>query len=60
MTPGNQEPSRKGTAGLVFVGLLLIGFAAGLLTREVAIGVLGGLGAGFLGMAIARGITGHW
>lgn len=60
MASRNQTPSRRGAAGLVFVGLLLIGLAVGLLTGEVAVGLLGGLGVGFIGMAMARAATGHW
>ncbi|MGD8604425.1 MAG: hypothetical protein PVF49_07625 [Anaerolineales bacterium] len=60
MSSDTEKTSRKGAAGLTFVGILLIGLAAGLLTGEVAVGILGGLGIGFIGMAIVRSITGQW
>lgn len=37
-------------AGLVFVGFLIIGLGFGLLFNKTAVGVLIGLGLGFLGM----------
>lgn len=55
-----QESRGKGMSGLVFVGCLLIGLAAGLYTGEVFIALLAGLGVGFIGMAIVRMITGEW
>lgn len=38
--------------GLVFVGCLFIGLALGIAYGNAAVGVLGGLGAGFIFMAI--------
>ena len=62
MANQNQKPDRdrKGASGLVFVGCLLLGLAIGLLTGNVAVGLLGGLGVGFIAMAIVRYITGEW
>ena len=60
MVEEKQERKRSGVAGLIFVGCLLIGLAIGLLTGEVAVALLGGLGVGFIGMSVARYITGEW
>jgi hypothetical protein len=43
----------KGISGLVFVGCLMIGLAVGFLMGNFVVGILGGLGVGFIGMAIA-------
>jgi len=40
--------------GLAFVGCLFIGLALGMAYGNVAVGVLGGLGAGFIVMAIVQ------
>ena len=58
MPNNNQERSRKGTSGLVFVGCLILGLALGILAGNVAVGLLIGLGVGFIDMAIAHTITG--
>ena len=60
MSSERQEPSRRGISGLVFVGCLLIALAVGLLTGQLAVALLGGLGVGFIAMAIARYVTGEW
>jgi predicted lipid-binding transport protein (Tim44 family) len=60
MANEQQKPDRKGVSGLVFVGCLILGLAIGLLTGNVAVGLLGGLGVGFIAMAIVRYITGEW
>jgi len=60
MSNNNQERSRKGTSGLVFVGCLILGLAFGILTGNVAVGLLVGLGVGFIGMAIVRAVAGEW
>jgi len=60
MSGEKQESSRKGISGLVFVGCLMIGLAVGLLTGNVAVALLGGLGVGFIAMAIARYVTREW
>ena len=50
-----QELKNKnqGTSGLVFVGCLMLGLAAGFLTGYWVVGVLGGLGIGFITMGLA-------
>lgn len=55
MTSEKQELKNngKGISGLVFVGCLMIGLAAGFLIGNFAVGVLGGVGVGFIGMAVA-------
>ncbi len=60
MSGEKKEVSRSGISGLVFVGCLLIGLAAGFLAGNVTVGVLGGLGVGFIAMAAARYATGEW
>ena len=60
MASEKQEPKRKGASGLIFVGCLMLGLAIGLLTGNVAVGLLGGLGVGFIGMALMNAITGSW
>jgi hypothetical protein len=60
MASERQETSRSGTSGVVFVGCLFIGIAAGLLTENMAVGVMGGLGVGFIALGLMRAITGRW
>jgi hypothetical protein len=60
MSGEKQESRRSGISGLVFVGCLLIGIAVGILTDNAAVSILGGLGVGFIAMAIARYATGEW
>lgn len=60
MSSENQGPTGKGASGLVFVGCLMLGFAAGFLTGNIPAGLFGGLGVGFIGMAIMRAVTGEW
>jgi hypothetical protein len=55
-----QEISRSGISGLVFVGCLLLGLAIGFLAGNIVVGVIGGLGVGFIAMAVARYATGEW
>ena len=55
-----QEPKRTEISGLVFVGCLMIGFAIGLLIGNIVVGLFGGLGVGFIAMAIARYENGGW
>lgn len=59
-TNEKQKAKRSGISGLVFVGCLLIGLAIGIWTGQVAVALLGALGVGFIGMAIARYTTGEW
>jgi hypothetical protein len=54
------ESSRSGISGLVFVGCLLLGLAIGFLANNLVVGVIGGLGVGFLAMAAVRYATGSW
>jgi hypothetical protein len=60
MANEKQGPKRTGISGLVFVGCLMLGFAIGFLTGNIVAGLFGGLGAGFIAMAIARYVTGEW
>ena len=61
MANKTEEPRKgKGISGLVFVGCLMIGFAIGFITGNIVAGLFGGLGTGFIGMAIARYNTGEW
>ena len=55
-----REPKRKGISGVVFVGCLMLGFAIGFTTGNVPAGLFGGLGTGFIAMAIVRYKTGEW
>ena len=55
-----KETSRKGISGLVFVGCFMLGLAAGFVTGQLPAGVLGGLGVGFIAMAIVRYKVGEW
>ncbi len=60
MSSEKQDIKRSGISGLVFVGCLLISLAIGIMTGNVAVWILGGLGVGFIAMAIARYVTGEW
>ena len=60
MTSENQRPKRSGISGLVFVGCLMLGIAAGFVIGNMALGFFGGLGVGFIAMAIVRYATGEW
>lgn len=60
MSIEKQERSRKGASGLVFVGCVMLSLAIGLLTGNVAVALLSGIGVAFLAMAIVRSITGEW
>ena len=55
-----QESKRKGISGLVFVGCLMIGLAVGFITGNIVAGLFGGLGVGFIAMAIVRYKVGEW
>ena len=54
MANEEQEPKKKGISGLVFVGCLMLGFAVGFITGQIPAGLFGGLGVGFIAMAIVR------
>ena len=60
MASEKRQPERSGVSGLAFVGCLILGLAIGLLLGEVVAGLFGGLGVGFIAMAIARYVTGEW
>ena len=60
MSSEKQAPKGKGISGLVFVGCLMLGLAIGLLTGNVAAALIGGLGVGFIAMAIMSYLTGQW
>ena len=51
MKKKNDEYERSGIA---FVGFLLLGIAVGMYYNQTAVGVLGGLGLGFIAMAILK------
>ena len=55
-----EESKKKGISGLVFVGCLMIGFAIGFITGQIPAGIFGGLGIGFIAMAIVRFKVGEW
>ncbi len=60
MTSEKQESGQSGASGVVFVGCLILGIAAGLLFGNVVVGLLGGLGVGFIGLGVMRAVTGSW
>ena len=61
MANETTEPKkRKGVSGLVFVGCLMLGFAIGFMTGQIPAGLFGGLGVGFIAMAIVRYELGEW
>jgi len=60
MADESKEPKGKGISGLVFVGCLMIGFAIGFITGQIPAGIFGGLGVGFIAMAIVRYKVGEW
>ena len=51
---GNRREFRKDLAFLVFMACLLIGIGVGIAYDQVVVGVLVGLGCGFLGSFIVR------
>ncbi|MBI2798602.1 hypothetical protein HYX70_04950 [Candidatus Saccharibacteria bacterium] len=48
----SNKKDSNGSGGLLFVGFMFVGIAAGSYWNSVAIGTLAGMGAGFLAMAI--------
>jgi len=60
MAGETKEPKKKGITGLVFVGCLMLGFAIGFITGQLPAGIFGGLGVGFIAMAIVRYKVGEW
>ena len=55
-----KHDKRVGLSSYMFVGCLLIGFALGLFTGNILVGLFGGLGVGAFAMAIAYQFTGQW
>lgn len=49
-----MKKRKEDIPGLAFVGCLFIGLALGIAYRNAAVGALGGLGAGFIVMAVLR------
>lgn len=43
--------------GLAFIGSIMLGIGLGILFSQVVVGVLGGIGVGFIVMAIFRAIV---
>ena len=61
MSNTEQTSSTKGISGVVFVGCLMLGFAIGLITGQVAIAFFVALGVqGFIAMGLVRYLTGAW
>jgi len=57
---GKQVDRREGISSYMFVGCLLSGFALGLFTGNILVGLFGGLGIGAFAMAITYQYTGQW
>ena len=55
-----QEPKKQGLSGYIFVGCIIIGLGFSLAFDLMPGALLIGIGFGFLGMGIARYITGLW
>ena len=47
-----DDDSKYEPGGMAFVGFLMLGLAIGIYSGQTAVGVLGGLGLGFIAMAI--------
>lgn len=60
MANEKPEPKKKGISGLLFVGFLMIGLTTGFLLGNIVVGLFGGLGVGFVAMALARNAAGEW
>jgi hypothetical protein len=60
MSDQNLTRSRKGASGVLFIGFILLGLAAGFFLENIAAGLFAGLGIGFIAMGIMRAITGEW
>ena len=60
MPDAQDTRSRSGVSGLLFVGFLIIGLAVGFFIGNIPAGLFGGMGIGFIAMAIARYSTGEW
>jgi hypothetical protein len=55
-----EQPKRKGSSGLIFVGCLLGGMGIGFTTGNIPAGLFIGMGVGFIAMAIVRIKVGEW
>ncbi len=51
--PVKTKPRDNSTGGMLFVGFLVLGIAAGIYYNQTSIGALVGLALGFIAMAIA-------
>jgi hypothetical protein len=60
MSENYQTRSRKGASGVMLIGFVLFGLAAGFFLENIAAGLFAGLGIGFIAMGIMRAITGEW
>jgi hypothetical protein len=47
-----EKDGKWESPGIAFVGFLLLGIAVGMLFNQVAVGVMAGLGLGFIAMAL--------
>ena len=47
-----DDDSKYEPGGMAFVGFILLGVAFGLLTGQVAVGAIAGVGLGFIAMGI--------
>lgn len=50
----NQNREINKTAGTIFVGFMFVGLAAGIFFHHTAVGILGGMGIGFIASAMYR------
>lgn len=55
----NDNKNKSKIGGIVFVGCLFIGLALGMYFNNTGVGVLMGLGVGFLAMGLVMGTTGR-
>jgi hypothetical protein len=55
-----REPKKQGITGFIFVGCIVIGLGFGLAFDLMPGALIIGFGIGFIGMGIARYITGLW
>ena len=53
----HRKPRGHEIGGIAFVGCIVVGLALGLLLDYVAVGVLFGVGIGFIVMAILRALV---
>ena len=49
-----EKEDKYESGGMAFVGFLMLGFAGGIYTGQTAVGVLAGLGMGFIAMTILK------